>query len=66
MSEWISVKELLPDADFEVIVCSDDDVFISVLRRGWDDCQDYFECEVGVPWRVTHWMPLPEPPNAQQ
>ena len=60
---WISVKDRLPENTDEVLVC-----FI-----GWDDLQfqsvmylengDWYN-EHGDPcYTVTHWMPLPEPPN---
>ena len=69
MSEWISVKDRLPDEsqwgeDSEFITyCENNhhhDPIVTVLRyerSGWlddnDRCWDLF---------VTHWMPLPEPP----
>lgn len=69
--EWIDIEVDKPQQDFEVLVCVDDDVFLSVYRLG-NDCGGYFDCEVDrsvthrglIPNGVTvsHWMPLPEPP----
>ncbi len=68
MSEWIKCSDRLPDDDTEVLVCywfhmefpsacydlctfvETDNKFIS-FRQG-----EHIEC-------VTHWMPLPKPPE---
>ena len=53
---WISVEERLPDDDVQVLACTKHGKAFSA------------HCENGR-WRVsgsvkiTHWMPLPEPPN---
>ena len=69
MSDWISVKDRLPEVFDEVIVYFNG--FISIAWRetekrkngivGWhlDSQMSYPESLVNV----THWMPLPEPPN---
>lgn len=62
MSKWISVEERLP-APFEAVI---------VCRRGGKVEQGYKA--VGDWWRVygtrtknvTHWMPLPEPPEVKE
>ena len=58
MSDWIDIDILTPDEDFEVIVCSGDDVTTAYFRS-CDDGSFYFD---NIP-NVTHWMPLPEPPK---
>ena len=57
MSEWISVKERLPDTNEDVLVCHRNG-FININAR------------LGSRWwlinernPVTNWMPLPEPPK---
>jgi hypothetical protein len=65
MSEWISVKERLPDNAFDVIVCDK-----SGFRRiaWWNDCKNEWRPEgegSGPGSEVTHWMPLPDPPEPQ-
>ena len=58
MDEWISVKERLPEVGLLVIVTDG-----QLAGTGWF---------VGNEWRahfpldsrsITHWMPLPEPPE---
>ena len=62
MTEWISVKDRLPEGYEAVIVC----------RKGRGGCIVEQGClDVNGWWRVygtrtksvTHWMPLPDPPG---
>lgn len=63
--EWISVKDITPDDDGEVLACYGKDVFIAHFEGdGWvvyvqaeDDC--LYQQSV----KVSHWIPLPEPPE---
>lgn len=73
--QWISVKERLPDEEGKYLVIVHDGIALGVLyfykrypycNKGirtdspvWCGCDDYGDFEVK---RVTHWMPLPEPP----
>lgn len=73
MNEWISVKERLPGRNCEVLA------YYGFVREGSDDLgymcmgtleyyahdeNPHFQHESsGV--RVTHWMPLPEPPKEE-
>ena len=69
MSEWISVKDRLPEYGDLIIVVIDRKVVNRIcFRDGSDDSQDWVEA-VGendnwTKWfsSVTHWMPLPESP----
>lgn len=76
MSEWISVKERLPDDDAEVLVWDGYRVtHRGFARRGipcdrvppnsFVDSQDIpnFGEEAYAVQGVTHWMPLPPPPT---
>jgi len=63
MSEWISVKDRLPEGR-----CL---VFLSESRMGRIHSADYsgnvatIGCAFGFDMpEATHWMPLPEPPEA--
>ena len=71
MSRWISVKDRLPELFNPVIACNSDgitrderDPEIAILQ---EDNKFYYI----APWdynlyseaKVTHWMPLPEPPK---
>jgi len=57
VSEWISVKDRLPDRHEECLVYVDyDEMYISIF--------DAHVFERRQPWhKVTHWKPLPEPPK---
>ena len=68
---WISVKERLPDEGVEVLVyccyfkdnCSQEIASLDSYGgiQYWDlEGRQYLEME-----DVTHWMPLPEPPEAK-
>jgi hypothetical protein len=55
MGEWIPVSERLPDEEVRVLATDGTDVFDSEYMSGnWEWCAD-----------VTHWMPLPEPPEVK-
>lgn len=65
MSEWISVKDRLPLKGNPVIVFSrywSANPFIARLRHGeWEG-----ESILSRPDSVTHWMPLPAPPDREE
>ncbi len=63
--KWISVNDYLPDADFEVLVCFDDVVQIDIMRQGPVHGDYWFDSERDSRGaiNITHWMPLPEPPQ---
>lgn len=65
MSEWISVKDRMPDVGEWVLTFSE---------KALVDIEDFpFDIgylrpdgewrHIGWEYEVTHWMPLPEPPN---
>lgn len=70
MSEWISVKDRLPEGEEDVLVhLTSKELVVGafmtalihderfwVLSRGGD----FYACPQ---FGVTHWMPLPEPPE---
>ena len=63
MSEWIDINKEHPQMDFDVLVASGDDVIYAGFRV-IDDGDYYFTDEhMNTVEGVTHWMPLPEPPN---
>lgn len=72
MSEWISVKERLPDYDGKFLCCY---VFNKSKMRNakmFIGCIDYCATVIEPHWQyvqigggicVTHWIPLPELPK---
>lgn len=70
MSEWISVKDKLPEDERNVLAYygfnrGDGDLgmrFIGVLSYFAFDQNRHWQHE-GIGLTVTHWMPLPEPPT---
>lgn len=73
MTDWISVKERLPDDGVEVLACYNN--IYKVLDKKIDSFEiemlRYFSSGIGK-WvdrtnyeyvGITHWMPLPEPPK---
>jgi len=68
MSEWISVKDRLPDEADEQYICycthlnNKSELVVALLWNG----ETWGECEHGggvLNEYVTHWMPLPESPE---
>ena len=61
-NSWISVDDRLPDDDRDVLVF-DDGFFLTggynKKEKRWEASWDWCESIHSV----THWMPLPEPPN---
>ena len=66
MSKWISVKDRLPENEHRVLVFANDIVseFCEVVGwNGGDFLAIGFGHNIIYPPMVTHWMPLPEPPE---
>lgn len=80
MNEWISVKDRLPENGQDVLVYHADDFHITVGDFERDNVRYYIEedgskfytnsgWDTEIPWAqkgcVTHWMPLPNPPEGK-
>ena len=61
MEKWISVNDRVPEDGLDVIIYSESD---GVKAGVWYSDEYGFEYpDQGFPIAVTHWMPLPEPPQ---
>ena len=73
MSEWISVKDRLPDEDDinDYLITDGKRCFVGFYHhkaKGWDNftlgwIQEYYADGEVDDIEITHWMPLPEPPK---
>jgi hypothetical protein len=63
--QWTGVDERLPQEFEYVLICAHDDVTMGRYEGG--DWQDYvntgYDCVPDSLYGVTHWMPIPEPPQ---
>ena len=67
MSEWIDIKESpAPECTRVLISCSDDVCCGRLYLNTWqcDPIGSY--AGDGCVFDVTHWMPLPEPPEGKE
>lgn len=60
---WISVKDKLPPYGQQVIVCRPYGKDCLKVEQGCRDLGDWWRVYGTRTKRVTHWMPLPEPPK---
>ena len=79
-NQWISVEDKLPEPEIPVLAIVNGFDGILTLERRWEICNPHIECYFPdfLYWdwidndgqyfedRVTHWMPLPEPPKEQE
>jgi len=67
MSEWISVKDRLPQEDDPVLVWDIASPYSEFVDIGYYDPHSApdtgWRCNEYMNRSVTHWMPLPEPPQ---
>ena len=66
VQEWISVDDRLPEEKVDCIVhykhayCDNDDYF--AIGMCFYDGEKF---QLGPAYKVTHWMPMPEPPKGE-
>ena len=72
MTEWISVKDRLPEIDTKVICRYGFEKDGKRSRMMFTGCLDYYACDAEPHFQhassglyVTHWMPIPEPPKEE-
>lgn len=71
MTEWISVKDRLPEVGKQVLACLTDDYHpeplydVAVYEPGAMGVEMWFHSAVGIEMSPppSHWQPLPPPPK---
>lgn len=65
MSEWIGVKERLPEPEVYVLIATDVWVAMGKYKPNWNMGDGAFsdDGDCGLSSQPTHWMYLPEPPR---
>ncbi|MGI9569505.1 MAG: DUF551 domain-containing protein [Desulfobulbia bacterium] len=59
MSEWISVEDRLPESEGMYLCYSENGIQQVVYSAArYERYSEHF-----MPFNITHWMPLPEPPE---
>ena len=66
MNEWISVKDRTPEAFCKVLAVWRSNGETVIDTAFWTDSG--FACIhwIVAPAKITHWMPLPEPPEVRE
>jgi len=61
---WISIKDRLPKLDTQVLIFTSYNWYDLAIYTGEDGCY-CFDCDTRGYHKldVTHWTPLPKPPN---
>jgi hypothetical protein len=63
MSEWISIEDRTPpETDDYLTYCELDDIPTWAVHT-WFESRGHFSCETHRDRYITHWQPLPSPPE---
>ena len=62
-SEWISVEERLPKHLEKVLVCDTEQKMVTAVYIDYGNGKGDWGTAVRLTNKVTHWMPIPEPPK---
>ena len=62
-SQWVSVEDRLPENENEHLVSDDEkEIWLAVYTDTYD-IMNWYDMSAAPVRNVTHWMPLPEPPQ---
>lgn len=61
--KWISVKDRLPEYGRYLVTVAKDDGDVIAHTAAYNDLGWWMHSNVG---KITHWMPLPEPPKEEE
>lgn len=61
--EWIPCSEKLPERFQKVIVCREIEKGVYIVEQGYKDVGDWWKVYGAMTEKVTHWMPMPLPPE---
>ena len=62
VEKWIPVSERLPENGASVMTFPHYEVY-PYKNNGFWTWSSYNDCEAKVEYKITHWMPLPDPPK---
>lgn len=65
VQQWIPVTERLPECFKRVLVCRKNED-TPIVEQGYKDVGDWWKVYGTRTKKVTHWMPLPEPPKGEE
>lgn len=66
MSEWISIKDRLPNPIFDFVLACADGAMSTIGYREENGFYEVYPIQTQIDIQmITHWMPLPEPPKEQ-
>lgn len=70
MSEWISITDRLPEIGEDILIRVKCSSYYNVEQGLYKGNNEWINCWFSIRnenlYRVTHWMPLPEPPKGEK
>ena len=62
VKRWIPCSEIMPEQEVRILLFAAGEVYVGELT----DIKDVFDTDIGFMknGHVTHWMPLPSPPES--
>lgn len=61
--EWIPCSEKLPERFQKAIVCREIEKGVYLVEQGYKDVGDWWKVYGTRTKMITHWMPMPLPPE---